>query len=246
MTDALPVLAVVVATRGGSCLDPVLASLGWAAERAVLDPTDTLVPAALPPGVLLARGFPALPSLGTSPWLLLVTEEEIAPPEMAGAVGRAIAGPAGPWRLRFRIETLGVILLQRDGPVRLAPRVQCRIGLDGALELALEGAAGGGGHLDAALRVRRGDSVGAAADALEPESRARMAILARTGAAPGTAVLGIAPLRALGRVLGARASGPSGMARWIAAVLAAYRVVLTHALLWEWQRAQPAPIRELA
>jgi hypothetical protein len=29
-------------------------------------------------------------------------------------------------------------------------------------------------------------------------------------------------------------------------VLAAYRVVLTHALLWEWQRAQPAPIRELA
>jgi hypothetical protein len=246
MTEPLPVLAVVVATRAGSRVEAALASLEWAAERAVLDPMGDLVLSPLPPGVRLGRGVASLPALGAAPWLLLMAEEEIAAPEMADAVGRAIAATPAGWRLRFRIETLGVCLAQRDGPVRLAPRAQCRLGLDPALELTLEAATGELRRLDAGLRVRRGDSVAAVVDALESEARARIAILAHAGETPGTAALVAAPLRALGRVLGARASGPVGLARWIAAVLAAYRVVLTHALLWEWQQAQPVPIREIA
>src|SRR4030095_11452385 len=76
---------------------------------------------------------------------------------------------------------------------------------------------------------------------LLPESRARAALLAQLRRRPGAAGLAAAPLLALARVLGAHASEPAGLGRWIAAVFAAYRVVLTHARLWEWRQGHPAP-----
>ena len=55
MTADVAVLAVVVATRGGTRLEAALASLAWARERAVLDPVGEVTAAAAAGGVRLGR-----------------------------------------------------------------------------------------------------------------------------------------------------------------------------------------------
>jgi len=246
MTDTLPVLAVVVATRGGTMLDAALASVGWAAERAVLDPAGQVPASALPAGVRLGRDVGAVASLGQAPWMLLLGEEETASPALSVAVGGTLPGGPEAARPRLEVAMLGLRFALRHRPVRLARREHSRIVLDRALELALAGAPGPEVQLDAELRLDRGCSVAAAVDALEPDSRARAALLAQLGVHPSAATLIVAPLVALGRVLRARVAERAGLARWICAVFAAYRVVLTHARVWEWRHAQPAPLREVA
>jgi hypothetical protein len=83
----LPVLAVVVATQGGRTLEATLASVAWAAERAVLDPAGLIPAGALPAGVRLTRDIGAVAALGEAPWLLLLAEGELAMPALCAAVG---------------------------------------------------------------------------------------------------------------------------------------------------------------
>src|SRR5262245_53327912 len=94
MTDTLPVLAVVVATRGGKTLAAALDSVAWAAERAVLDPGGQVSGSALPAGVRLGRDVGAVASLGQAPWVLLLAEEETATPALRAAVGGMLPGGA--------------------------------------------------------------------------------------------------------------------------------------------------------
>ncbi len=246
MTEGLPVLAVVVATRGGADLEPVLASVTWARERAVLDPAGELPATRLPASVRLGHDVRAIAALGSVPWVLLLAEDEVASPAVQAAVARVVQEPPAAWVVGLEVETLGIRFALRRPLVRLGPRAHSRVALDRGLELTLAGTPAPVGRLDAALRAERGASVAATVDALVPESRARAALLAQVGPPPGAVMLAAAPLTALGRVLRAQASGPAGLARWIAAVFAAYRVVLAHARWWEWQQAQPAPVREVA
>jgi hypothetical protein len=245
MTAALAVLAVVVATRGGTRLAGALASVAWAAERAVLDPLGDVAASDLPPGVRLGHDVAAMAALGDAPWLLVLGEEEVATPALEAAVAAAVTGVPSAWCPVLELQTLGVCFARRRAAARLAPRGDSRLTLDRALELALV-APLPVRRLPAAVRAERGTSISDAVDALLPESRARAALLAQLRRRPGAAGLAAAPLLALARVVGAHASEPAGLGRWIAAVFAAYRVVLTHARLWEWRHAQPAPMEEIA
>jgi hypothetical protein len=245
MVAEVPVLAVVVATRGGTRLEPALASVTWARERAVLDPAGEVTPARLPPDVRLGGDGVALEALGSAAWLLLLGEHEVATAAMASAVAAAAGGEPAAWCIPVEVETLGARLTARIHPVRLAPRVGSHLALDRTLELELSSPAPRR-RLDAVLHSKVGESVAAAVDALVPESRALATLLAQAGRTPRALAVAGDPLVAFLRTLGAHAPEPAGLARWVAAVFAGYRVALTHAMLWEWQHARPAPVRVVA
>lgn len=246
MTEELAVLAVVLATRGGTRLERALASVPWARERAVLDPAGDVAAGALPAGVRLGRDVTALATLGDAPWVLLLCEDEVATPVLHAAVARVAPGAPGAWRVGVAIDALGLRFIPARAPVRLGPRAQARLVVDRSLTLALDVPQASAGRLDGSLCAERGGSVAELFDALEPETRAWAALLAQLDARPGAGTLAAAPLLALARMLRARASARAGLARWVTAVFAAYRVVLAHARLWEWRHAQPAPVREVA
>ena len=247
MTRAdVPVLAVVVATRGGKWLEPALASVEWARERAVLDPVGEVMPAQLPPGVRLGRDAGSLAALGSAGWLLLLGEHERATDEVAAACAAAVRDGAPARPISVRVEMLGVCFAPRVHPVRLASREGSVLALDRTLELELRARSTPGRALDAALLAKGGESVAAAVDALEPAARALAALLVQLGKQPRPLALAIDPLAAILRTLRARPTGSGRLARWAAAVLTGYRVVLAHAMLWEWQHAQPATVRVVA
>jgi hypothetical protein len=246
VTGEVPVLAVVVATRGGTRLEPALASVEWARERAVLDPVGEVTVAGLPAGVRVGHDARDLAALGGAEGLLVLGEHELATDAVAAACAAAVRGPASARRIPVELDTLGVRLSPRVHPVRLAPRAGSRLVLDRTLELALRSPAAEGPRLDGILRAKDGPSVAAAVDSLTPACRALAALLAQLGQRPGALALAADPLAALLRTLRARATGPGGLARWVAAVFAAYRVALAHAMLWEWRHAQPAQVRVVA
>jgi len=246
VTTEVPVLAVVVATRGGTRLEAALASLEWARERAVLDPVGEVTAARLPDGVRLGHDARQLTALGSVAWLLVLGEHELATDAVAAACAAAVRGTASARRVPVEVETLGIRLSPRAHPVRLAPREGSRLVLDRTLELALHSRAAPGPRLDGVLRAQEGASVAATVDALAPGCRALAALLAQLGQRPHALALATDPLAALLRALCARAAGSAGLARWVAAVFAAYRVTLTHAMLWEWRHAQPAQVRVVA
>src|SRR5262249_62191780 len=109
----VPVLAVVVATRGGTRLEAALASVEWARERAVLDPVGEVTPAQLPAGVRLGRDAGSLATLGSAAWLLLLGEHELATDEVAAACAAAVRDgtPARP--IAVRVEMLGICFAPR-------------------------------------------------------------------------------------------------------------------------------------
>ena len=149
------------------------------------------------------------------------------------------AGPAA-LRPRLELDTLGVRFVLPAAPVRLAPRMGSRLSVDRSCVPALA-APHPTRSLDAAIRVHRGDTVADAFDLLQGEATLLSLLLAQ----PGRRGLPASPLAALSRVLRARADRRAGLARWVAAVFAGYRVVLAQARCWEWRHAQPALVREV-
>jgi len=246
MAAAVPVLAVVVATRGGTRLEAALSSVAWSSERAVLDPVGDVTAAQLAPDVRLGRDVRAATTLGSASWLLLLGEHEVATESLAGATAAAVGGGPMAWRVPVEIETLGVRFALRSHPIRLAPRERSVVALDRTLELELQSPSTPQRRLNGVLRSTGGKSVAAAVDMLVPESRALAALLAQLDRRPRAAALAADPLAALLRVLRARTAGSGGLARWVTAVFAGYRVTLAHAMLWEWRHAQPAPVRVVA
>ncbi len=242
----LPVLAVVIATRGGRLLAAALDSVAWAAERAVLDATGE-PGSELPQGVRLGRDAARIDALGSAPWLLLLAEHEVAPASLRDHVARVVEqGGAGARRIGVEVETLGAHLVPRYAPVRLAPRAGSRLVLERGLTLGLAARGGRGERLDVRLRAAHGASVEEAVDALGAESRALAVLLAQDARAAGVARIGVCAMAAAARLLLARAPARAGLARWLAVVFAGYRVVLAHTRAWEWRRAQPVSLREVA
>jgi hypothetical protein len=239
-----PLCAVVLAARGGAALGAALDAVAWATQRAVLDPAGAVRPPELPAGVPLGRRLDELGRLGTAPWLLLLAEGEAPAPSFAEAVaGAAAAGPAA-LRPRLELDALHVRFAVPAAPVRVAPRPGTRIILDrgGMPGLAAPYPAR---RLDATIRLRGGDSVADAFEALQADGRVLSAMLAQLGDGVRRGGRLAMPAAALGRVLRARADRPAGLARWVAAVFAGYRVVLAQAQWWEWRHAQPAVVREV-
>jgi hypothetical protein len=85
------VAAMVLASRGGARLERALASVAWADERLVLDPTGRLTEETLPAGVRRARAA----ADADAPWLLLLEEHEVVSPALAASV-RAVATDHAP------------------------------------------------------------------------------------------------------------------------------------------------------
>jgi len=242
----LPVLAVVIATRGGRSLATALDAVAWASERAILDPTGDLG-GELPPGVALGRDAARIDALGGAPWLLVLAEHEVVPPLLRDHVARAVEqGGAMAWRIGVEVEMLGVRLVPRDAPVRLAPRAGSRLVLARGLVPEVAGHQGRGQKLGVGVRAMHGASVEEAVDALGPESRALAALLAQAGRPAGVSGISLCSMTAAARLLVARAPARAGLARWGAVVFAGYRVVLTHTRAWERRQAQPVPLREVA
>jgi hypothetical protein len=243
----LPVLAVVVATRAGQSLTSALGSVPWASERAVLDPTGEVGPERLPPGVGLGRDARRVATLGTAAWLLLLAEHEVASTSLREQLARAVQRDgAAAWRIGIEVAALGGRLVPRHAPLRLAPRETSRVVVERGLALALASTAGRVGRLGTCLHAAHGESIEAAVEELGVESRVMAALLAQDAQDAGVARISLSSVAAAARLLLARAPARAGLARWITAVFAGYRVVLAHTRAWEWRQAQPVPLREVA
>lgn len=237
MSAGAPVVAVIVASRGGAQLARCLESVAWAAERVVLDPADRVAGDSLPPDVRRATGG-EVDELGTAPWVLLLAEEEIVPAALASALASIVARATGPCRLRREVTVLGAVMRMPGALVRLAPRVGCRLRLRRDLELELA-CTGTPARLDAALQVERAASLTAAVAALDVESSALAVLLDAAGVRPRRLRAIEACCRAAGAVLVAGMRSGALPVRWMGAVLAGYRAIVAHAKLWERRRSRP-------
>jgi hypothetical protein len=222
-----PVVALVVAHRGGAALARTLASVDWMARHYVVDPGGVLSPGAWPPNA----GHWAAPA--SSGWVLLLSEGEIVSEGFAAALETIEGTGAAAYRLAVECRAFGGVIRLRSRPVRLrrlAP-YEIRVTLGG--ELAFAG--GGRSPVLAAAAVARhlpplpGDAV----DVLNAEASMLAALAAARGVRPRFGRLIASGAAGAARVLFGAGCGRLGWGRWIAAVLAGYRALLAEAKLWE-------------
>jgi len=234
MTPA-PVAAIVLASRGGPRLERALASVAWARERVVLDPARRLG------GQVLPRDVGDSLASTSSPWLLLLEEQEAVPSALADVIVRAVEQPApGAYRIGQDLETFGVTVRLPGAPVRLARRAGARLRLGAGLRLELEAAAGQVGRLEERLLAAGADSLAGALEDLDAHARALAALLHAEGASPRIRHLAFAPLLPGARALVAPGAGRGLWPRWPIAVLAGYRTAVAYAKLWEIRRMEGA------
>ncbi|HEV7734427.1 MAG TPA: hypothetical protein VGR62_19800 [Candidatus Binatia bacterium] len=244
MSEAeVPVAVVVVASRGDAKLERTLAAVAWADERVVLDPLGRVEVGRLPAGVEHVLSVAALATVGRAPWVMLLREDEILPPEMRDAVAAAMA-VGEPRRVRRELHVLGITLLLRRAPLRLAPRAGSRVVVSRGLELSLRVSRGVPNlePLDPVVVVALASSLAAALDVLDADSSMAAALLEAAGSRPRFRELLLSPCVAMLRVLVAHARRPAGLARWVTAVLLGYRAVAAQAKLWERVRNRPLEI----
>jgi hypothetical protein len=218
---------------GGARLERSLASVAWARERVVVDPVARLDGRELPSGVrYVARPAPLL-DLGSSEWLLLILEGEVASPGLADALAGIDADPSGPRAFMVPVEqhALGTRWAGRPA-VRVAARSTAELVVrDGRLELGAHGAPLA--LVDATIVVEAPPSLEAAVQALDAESAAVAAWLHRSRFRVGVGNLLWPPVASAARVLLARGGSTRPWARWVAAVFAGYRTLLVPAKVWE-------------
>jgi len=232
MTGAADVAAVVLGVRGGASLARALASVAWAGERLVVDPAGRLGAASLPPGVSRLVRPLDLAGATEASWLLLLREDEVAPPGLAPAVAAAIGSGEAAHRIGRILELRGGTLRLPGAPVRLARRDVARLHVAAGASLALAPRRVRAGRIASHLAVEEEDSLEAAVEALDAEATALAALLQALDVRPRLAALAAAPLAGAAPVLAAR-GGPLGWGRWVAAVLAGYRAFAVQAKLWE-------------
>jgi len=227
------VSAVVLAAMGGARLERSLASVAWARERIIFDAAVRLEGRELPSGVrYVARPVPLL-DLGSSEWLLLLLEGEVASPRLADALAKLDVDASGPraFAVPLEMSALGTRWTPRPA-VRLAARAAAALVVrDGRPELAAEGAPLA--LSEAGIVVEAAPSLESAVQALDAESAAVAAWLHRGGVRVGVGELLLPPLASAGRVLLARGRSSRPWARWVAAVFAGYRTLLVPAKVWE-------------
>jgi len=226
------VAVLVLGVRGGARLGRALASVSWAPERIVLDVTGGIDPSTLPPGVRRVDRPLAIDSAARAAWLLLLHEDEVAPPELAAAARAAIASGASAHRVG-RAVTVGTGTLALPGaPVRLVRRDAARLHGRRDGSVALETGGRRAGRLPVRLVVEEAASLEEAVALLDADATAVAALLQALGVRPRLAALALAPLAGAVPVLAARGAR-LGWGRWVAAVLAGYRAFVVQAKLWE-------------
>ena len=227
------VAAVVLAAMGGARLERSLASVAWARERVVLDPSARVDGRELPAGVrYVARPAPLI-DLGSADWLLLVLEGEVVSAPLADGLAaiRVDAAEARAFAVPVEMHAIGTRWTPRPA-VRLAPRTAATLVVrDGRPELAAEGTALP--LAEASIVVEAPPSLEAAVQALDAESAAVAALLHRGGLRVKVRQLLLPPLATVTRVLLARGGSTRPWARWVAAVFAGYRTLLVPAKVWE-------------
>jgi hypothetical protein len=235
------VAAVVLAARGER-LSEALASVAWAEERIVADPTGRLAERPLPDGVLRARDGLAA---ARAPWVLLLREQETVAPELAAAIASVTAAADGTeaYRIGQAVAVAGRSFTLRGAPVRLGARAGARLVVGRALGPELAVADGRVGRLPGRLVSRAAPSLAAALDELDGETTALAALLRADDVRPTLAHLALAPLLPVARSL--FGSGPLGAAwqRWTLGAFAGFGVVTTYAKLWELRRAEESSPR---
>lgn len=237
------VCAVVLGSRGGHRLARTLASVVWAGDRVVLDPTSRLAGESLPAGVRRAgRTRPA--EVTDAPWLLLLDEDEIVSPALAVAIADTIraGAPCSGYRVAQEVRELGARLRPRRDLLRLARREGVRLVLERGLLPALS-VSGSVGRLEGTLEKEGAESLGEAVDDLSAHADTVAALLNDAGARPAIRTSLVAFAVAGGRVLSARGTVPGRWSRWSLAVLAGFRAMVAYAKLWEfrWTHGAPAP-----
>ncbi len=235
------VAAVVLAGRAGAPLERAVDSVGWAAERVVLDLAGRLDGATLPADVRRSRSWTEPGGETVAPWLFLLEAGEVTPPEMATAVAEVVAAPweLPAYRVPQEVRGFGTVLRPADAPVRLARRAGARLRLRPGLgtELWVPGARPG--RLPIALVASGAESLTAAVDALAADGAAIAALLSAAHRRPGVGAAARAALVAGGRLLLARGAAMQ-WGRWSLALLAGYRALLAYSLFWERARLEAA------
>ncbi|HZP41306.1 MAG TPA: hypothetical protein VFD84_07325 [Candidatus Binatia bacterium] len=239
MTGGPTLAAVVLAGAGGARLARTLASVAWADERAVLDPTGALAGAELPAGVARVGG--AVPGDAIrAPWVLALAAGEVVSPALRDAIAAALAGPAAAYRVAREVAGFDTVLRTRGAPIRLAPRAGARLALDRGLELAIGPLAGPVRRLAEPLLVPVGPTVREAVAALVADGGALAAVLRAAAVRPTARRMLAGAAAAALRVLAARAQARVRWGRWTLAVLAGYRTLYAYGRLWELLDAEAA------
>jgi hypothetical protein len=239
MTGAAALGALVIGARGGARLARTLASVGWAAERVVLDPAARLAAEPLPAGVVRREGVAFEAAATAAPWLLLLEEGEVVSPALAEAIGAALAEPAAlAYAVPLEVRGFGATLAPWRAPIRLARRPGARLVLRAGVapELGTRRAAGA---LGVPLVAERAATLTEAVLDVEADGAAIAGVLRARGVRARSAGLVLAFLVAAGRLVAARGAGGVRWGRWILGVLAGYRALLAHAKLWELERSAP-------
>jgi len=238
MRAAVPAVAVVVANRGGQDLARALDGVAWAAERAVLDPGGVVPPERLPSGVRHLPRTLELEGAGSMPSVVLVAEDETLSDALVETLARMLDGNGrGTIAIGHQVRGFGAELALPGARVRVAPRAGSRLHLDRALMLAVTSA-------ERAVRsparlVHAVPPMDDVVQALDADSTLLGFILDASGARPRIGAVVVAAVMGSARVLWARAGKRAGLARWVLAVLTAYRALLAYAKLWERRRARP-------
>ena len=233
MTTA--VTAVVFGSRGGARLARALAGVDWAEERIVLDPADRLRDEALPAGVRRVVVEAAL--LPGQPWVLLLGEDDVAAPALAGAVGTALAAadPPPAFRLPQEVAGFGGVLRLRRAPVRLA-RAGTPLAAPRAVGPELDPGRHPCGRLPVGIRTCVAVSLAGLIDDLEADAAALAALWRARRVPVRMCQLVGPPFAVAGRVLLAPAVARARWARWSLAVIAGFSLMVARAKLWELTR----------
>jgi hypothetical protein len=230
--------AVVLAARGGASLERALASVGWAAERVVLDAAERLEGEVLPAGVV--RGGLDPGSLTRSPWLLLLMEGEVATPALAAAAAAAVGAADGRVAFRIPIELagFGARLRPRTAPVRLARREGARLRFHAAFGADMVAGTGRVGRLAPPILATDPGSVAEALQQLDADGAALAAVLRADAVRPRLRHLVLPPVTAAASRLSAHVAAHARWARWALTVFAGYRALVAYAKLWEIRQAE--------
>lgn len=226
--------AVLVVLRGGAALSRAYERAAWAGARTVFDPAGLVRGGDLPGDVRCATDAADALGAASSRNVLLLTDLESVPTALAEEFSTCARG-SGAAAVGCTWIGDGFRLATRERSVRLAPRATARIDVDRRLVVTLRTPAAVTA-LDGALEIALEPDVAAAAGALEEQTRALAHLLWRNGGRPTVRTAAGSAIAAGWSVLRARAGAPAPPPRperWIAAVVAAYRAVLTQARWWE-------------
>jgi hypothetical protein len=230
--------AVVIAARGGRHLEDALERAGWADERVVADPADVVPPASLPAGVRRVVDPAVVGQMVTADWLVLLREEDHVDPAAVAAARRALAAAADDdvFALPLRVRALTLDLAPRRPRVMIARR-GTPLAIVSGLAIGFPVAGRRLRTIAATIQEERGASLSEALELLGADADVVAAVADRLGHPPLGYGVGWRAAGALVRTLTARSPGARlGLGRWALAVLDAYRVVVTHAKLWERRR----------